>query len=301
MSIVQPKVALLIPAYNCQEELNATVRQLPADEPLHILIVDDGSKPPMQPPPCDPLHTLEIVRNKVNRKVHGALRRGCAILAAQGFPYVARLDAGDFALPGRFQLQRAFLDAHPDVAIVGSAYHLVENGRESHHRYSLDDAQIRKLILFRDQLCHPAVMMRLDAVLAVGNYRDTYPCVEDRDLFVRLLSRFKAANLPEFLTRKVEHSGSVTVRYRRRMLRSLLRLQIASMRPQCVADWAGVTKTLCHWLLPHWLFDWLKLRYLQAFEADPEAAPEAMPPAVLRLAATPAGGPHAGPAGNDGA
>lgn len=300
MSIVPPKVALLIPAYNCQEELNATVRQLPAEEPLHILIVDDGSTPPMQPPPCDPVHTLEIVRNKVNRKVHGALRRGCAILAAQGFAYVARLDAGDFALPDRFRLQRAFLDEHPDVAIVGSAYHLLENGRESHYRYSLDDAQIRKLILFREQLCHPAVMMRLDAVLAVGNYRDAYPCVEDRDLFVRLLSRFKAANLPEFLTRKIEHSGSVTVRHRRRMLTSLLRLQLAYMRPRCAADWAGLAKTACHWLLPHWLFDWLKLRYLHAFEASSEADAEPVPAAVLRLATTPAG-QHTGCTANDGA
>ena len=94
-----PKVALLVPAYNCQEDLNASIRDLPVEEPLHILVVDDGSMPPLVAPPCDPLHSVEIVRNEVNLKIHGALRRGMEVLSARGFAYVARLDAGDFALP----------------------------------------------------------------------------------------------------------------------------------------------------------------------------------------------------------
>ena len=73
-----PKVALLVPAYNCQEDLNASIRDLPVEEPLHILVVDDGSMPPLVAPPCDPLHSVEIVhdfpRNAAGKTLKRTLR-----------------------------------------------------------------------------------------------------------------------------------------------------------------------------------------------------------------------------------
>lgn len=260
-----PRVALLVPAYNCQEDLNASIRDLPLEEPLHILIVDDGSTPPLAAPPCNPVHTVEIVRNEANLKIHGALRRGIKLLSARGFAYVARLDAGDFALPARFSLQRTFLDEHPQVAVVGSAYELVDEKDRliCAFRLPLDDAQIRRFRLLREGLSHPAVMMRVEAVVAVGNYGGSYPCAEDLDLFLRLMDRFEAANLPQFLTRKVEHAKSITVRQRRRMITSVIKLQFLHLRPTCWADWAGIAKSLCQWILPRSFFEEIKLRRLR--------------------------------------
>lgn len=259
------RVALLMPAYNCQADMNASISELPIEEPLHVLIVDDGSTPPLEAPPCHPTHSVRMLRNSVNLKIHGALRRGMEVLHAEGFQYVARLDAGDFALPMRFRLQKDFLDAHPEVAAIGSAVELVsEQGRLlAIWRPPLTDDAIRRFRLLRSTLGHPAVMLRAEAVLAVGNYRDTHPCAEDLDLFLRLMQRFKVANLPRVLGRKVEHTKSITVRQRRQMIVSAIRLQFTHLRPGCWADWAGVAKSVSQLLMPRSVFEVLKLRSMR--------------------------------------
>lgn len=254
------RVALLIPAYNCQAYLNASVAGLPTEEPLHVLIVDDGSTPPLVAPPCDPIHSVEILRNPVNLKIHGALRRGMEVLHARGFGYVARLDAGDFALPGRFRLQRAFLDAHPGVALVGSSIELLAvPGGLGTVRLPESDAVIRCFKLLKMAFSHPAVMMRADAVVAIGNYRDSHPCAEDLDLFLRLMKRYEVANLPQVLTRKIEHRACITVRRRRQMILSTMRLQLAYLRPGSWADWAGLAKSISQLTMPRSAFERMKL------------------------------------------
>jgi hypothetical protein len=51
-----------------------------------------------------------------NGGIERALEAGIDALAARGFRYAARIDAGDLAAPQRLAKQRAYLDAHPRVA-----------------------------------------------------------------------------------------------------------------------------------------------------------------------------------------
>lgn len=296
MNAASPKVALLVAAHNCQDELNASIRELPVDEPLHILIVDDGSTPRLLAPPCDPLHVVELVRNKVSRTQHGALRRGVAMAAARGFAYVARLDVGDLALAGRFRLQREFLDGHPEVAVVGSACQRIEDGRVRALHFPPTDAQIRRFVVLREQLCPGAVMMRVGAVIAVGNYRGCYPCAEDLDLFLRLMNRFKAANLQEVLIRKGEGGGGSTAGQRRQMIASVIRLQLAHLRAACRPDWAGLATVLGDRLMPHRLLERLKRRLPRPHEADGARVAMSVPHAPLCLAAASSAGRQPDPA-----
>jgi glycosyltransferase involved in cell wall biosynthesis len=259
------RVALLLPAYNCQAELNETIAALPEEEPLQVLIIDDGSTPPLTEPPCSPVHQVHILRNEQNLGVHGALRRGIEALHAEGYTYAARLDAGDFALPMRFALQKRFLDDHPSVAVVGSSFELLDQttGLSCIHRMPTDDAALRRFMLLRPGLSHPAVMLRISAVVAVGNYGDAYPCAEDLDLFLRLMQRHEMANLPEVLTRKVENGKSITLRRRRRMIVSTIRLQLRYLRIACWTDWAGIAKSVSQLLVPRPLFEHAKVFCIQ--------------------------------------
>ncbi|MFO1145325.1 MAG: glycosyltransferase [Rhodospirillales bacterium] len=288
MNAAPPEVALLVAAHNCQDALNASIRQLPVDEPLHILIVDDASAPQLLAPPCDPLHVVEMVRNKVSRTKHGALRRAAAMAAARGFAYVARLDPGDIALPGRFRLQREFLDEHSEVAVVGSACRRIDGDRIRQLRFPPADAQIRRLLLLREQLCPAAVMMRAAAVIAVGNYRTCYPGAEDRDLFLRLMSRFEAANLQEPLIQKGKGRGSAG--QRRRMIASVIRLQLAHLRAAWRPDGAALADFLGDRLLPHRQPGRPKLRPRRHREADGGEVAIGAPHVPLRLAAAPSRG-----------
>ena len=45
--------------------------------------------------------------------------------------------------------------------------------------------------------CHPAVMYRRDAAIEVGLYRPDFQHAEDTEFFARLMSRYRAANLPD--------------------------------------------------------------------------------------------------------
>lgn len=258
----QAKIGLLVPAYNCQKELNETIRTLPTEVPLRVLIVDDGSLPPLVAPPYDPGHELDIVRNDKNRGIHHALRRGVELLHAEGIRYVARLDAGDFALPGRFIMQLSFLEQNPEAAIVGSSWEAVdEQGRAIYVcRPPGEDDDIRRFALFRCCLVHPTVMFRVDAVVQVGNYSDRYPCAEDLDLFLRLMRRYQAANLGDVLTRVYRPlTAGISATRRRRMLLSTLRLQWSYLRAGYWTDWAGLVKSLTHLILPRRSVEQLKL------------------------------------------
>src|SRR5207245_11178978 len=70
-------------------------------------------------------------------------------LALARAPIVARLDADDVALPERLARQVAFLDAHPEIGVLGSAAREVNgDGREVRVvRPPEDDAALRRALI----------------------------------------------------------------------------------------------------------------------------------------------------------
>jgi cellulose synthase/poly-beta-1,6-N-acetylglucosamine synthase-like glycosyltransferase len=115
-------------------------------------------------------------------------------------PFVARMDADDVAHPERLATQLAFLESHPDVAVLGSSYQLIDEGGQVMGQVVVPqtDNEIRKALRFRNPICHPSVMLRRDAILRVGGYLGGKNA-EDYDLWLRLAmdQQWKFANLPE--------------------------------------------------------------------------------------------------------
>ena len=62
------------------------------------------------------------------------------------------------------------------------------------------------------------MMLRIDAVRAVGNYRAAYPSAEDLDLFLRLMERYDCANLPELGLYYELNEGGISATRRRRQI-----------------------------------------------------------------------------------
>lgn len=114
-------------------------------------------------------------------------------------PFVARMDADDVSDSERLETQLAYMQANEDVAVLGSAYFLID----SHDRVcgKVDvpetDCAIRKALRFRNPICHPSVMLRREAILAEGGYLGGRNA-EDYDLWLRLAMgrRWRFANLP---------------------------------------------------------------------------------------------------------
>ena len=86
-------------------------------------------------------------------------------LLESGVRFIARIDAGDLALPGRLAKQRAYLDAHPEVAALGTWVDVVS--MTGAHLFSLkpptEPATIRRRRFYRSCFVHPAMMLRTDS------------------------------------------------------------------------------------------------------------------------------------------
>lgn len=101
--------------------------------------------------------------------------------------YVARLDADDIAYQERLSIQVAYLQAHPEVGVVGSDYELLDETGAVVGAVTLPrtDSHIREALLQGNPLCHPAVTFRRQVALDVGGYLGGLHA-EDYDLWCRI-------------------------------------------------------------------------------------------------------------------
>lgn len=117
-------------------------------------------------------------------------------------PFVARMDADDISHPYRLERQLSYMQAHPDVVVLGSNCDLINENSEvvGHTTNPSDDQDIRRSLRYRNPICHPTVMFRREAILAMGGYLGGKHA-EDYDLWVRMANNtsWRFANLPESL------------------------------------------------------------------------------------------------------
>lgn len=138
---------------------------------------------------------VRTVKCPVNRGTGPALQAGLETVTTD---YVAQLDTDDKAFPQRLEVQEAFLDQHPEIAVVGTAVQeFGEGGLGQVRRLPENPARYAKI---NSPLNHPSVMYRREAVVDVGGYQDVH-LMEDYDLWARLLAAgYQLRNLQEPLT-----------------------------------------------------------------------------------------------------
>jgi hypothetical protein len=126
---------------------------------------------------------------------------------------VAFLDHDDLATPRRLELQVVFLEAHPDIGLLGGAMEEIDvRGQTMGIRYvpPTDDAAIRDKLASGSPIVTPSVMARKADLLRVGGFRSQYEASDDYDLWLRLMPYIKFANLPEILVKYRVHSSSLS-------------------------------------------------------------------------------------------
>jgi glycosyltransferase involved in cell wall biosynthesis len=258
-------VAVLMPAYNGQADVERTLASFSEDAPVHVLIVDDGSTPPIVAPDLPNL-SIEVLRMARNGGIEKALQSGIDALAERGFRYAARIDSGDLSVPQRLARQRAYLETHPHVAGLGMWTQVVTRAGEPLFMLTppADPDAIRRLRFYRSCLAHPSMMLRIDAVRAVGNYRADYRSAEDLDLFLRLMERYDCANLPELGLYYELNLGGISATKRRAQVNSTLRLQLRYFNAGNLYDWLGFAKNLLHLVTPYRALQTVKRRLFAA-------------------------------------
>ncbi len=181
---------------------------------FEFVIVDDGSDSPATRRTLESCAAADA-RIRLVRKPHDGLTRSLNFGLQQCVaPIVFRQDSDDISDAWRLAAQHYFLLCHPDVAVVGTAFHCaLENGRifSTIDLPSTPD-QIRSALWQGNVFCHGSVAFRRGAALAVGGYREELPCAQDYDLFWRMSEEYPTANLPEPLYTLRRTSNCVTAR-----------------------------------------------------------------------------------------
>ena len=250
------RVAMLIPAYNpTPGQLERTLRSIDRQRHpnLTIVIVDDGSAPPIAIEPCDFACPIVVDRLAANSGITVALNHGLQRILAEDYDYVARQDVGDVDVGQRIALQAALLDQQPDVAIVGSHVRWVEPDGTPAFTFAApsDHDGIMRRMRSGPAFIHPTVMMRASALRQIGDYSANFPHCEDYELFFRLVQQFRGANIAEVLVDTELNPAGISIPKRRRQLWNRLRTQLTYFAPLSWRSWTGAARTVALLLTPY--------------------------------------------------
>jgi glycosyltransferase involved in cell wall biosynthesis len=191
-----PLVSVLLPVRDGAATLGECLASLRAQtlRDHEVVAVDDGS--------TDATRALLLQAARLDPRVRvlSTPARGIAAalnasLALAGAPLLARMDADDVAHPDRLARQAARLRDDGDVDVLGCRVRLFgERAAGGMHAYVewlnalVDHPAIVRDLLVESPLAHPSVMMRADALRALGGYRD-FDGPEDYDLWLRAHAR----------------------------------------------------------------------------------------------------------------
>jgi glycosyltransferase involved in cell wall biosynthesis len=224
-----PRVTVFVPVYNRAQVLGECLQSVLAQSypDFELLVIDDGSSDGSAEVARglgDP--RIRVVVQERNRGIPATRNHGLEL--AQG-EYLAVVDSDDVSDPRRLALQVAWLDAHPEVAALGSwALRTDASGRRVEAPLLRPTAPrvLRGRVLFASCFKSPTVMART-AVMRRHRYREELVLASDVDLWARLSREHGLANLPRFLVRYraggISHERDAPRReMRRRIAQSLL-------------------------------------------------------------------------------
>lgn len=193
----EPKISVVMPAFNEERTIERAIKSILEQtyENFEFIIVDDGSTDKTDEVLDKFIDTrIKIVTNKFNIGVTKSMNIG--IRASKG-KYIARMDADDYCFPERIERQLEFLEAHPSIAVLGTACYLKDSirGEEFVRVFPLEDSDIKKEMAKYISICQGSVMMRRQAVVQAGLYNEEYSDIEDLELWTRMGVKYKFANL----------------------------------------------------------------------------------------------------------
>ena len=206
-----PAVSVVLPVYNGErhlaEALDSVLAQTFTD--FEFLIIDDGStdgSPALLEAYAKRDSRVRVHRHPVNSGITATLNTGCRLARGR---FVAITNQDDVCLPQRLEKQLAYLEAHPDVSLLGGAAVLInEEGRFLRiKQYPADPALATWSMLFLSSILHPAATIRREILEQVGFYPAGYGGgTEDYALGTRISHVSKLCSLPDVLLRYRLHA-----------------------------------------------------------------------------------------------
>lgn len=204
-----PVVSVVIPTHNRPTEVRRAVASVLAQtmSDLEVIVVDDGSVPPVALGSKDPRVT--VVRHERARGVSEA--RNTAIDAATG-TWVAFLDDDDFWAPDKLERQLTAARASGAGLVYSAAWQISPLGTVVGHLGAPPAAGLTRGLLGTNVIGGPStVVVRRDDVLAAGPFATDLSVLADWDMWLRLSERCRAAPVQHTTTALLVHPGNMQV------------------------------------------------------------------------------------------
>ncbi len=166
-----------------------------------------------------------VISKAVNGGLAAALNTG---LQACEYEYVARMDADDVSLPERFEKQIGYMQAHPEISILGGAIAEFEeeNVLLSERVVPCEHADILAMIKTRNPMNHMTVVYKKSEILALGGYCEDFGKLEDYKLWVdAVIAGVKLHNLSDICVHARVGAGFIERRSSKREIQDWDMLQ----------------------------------------------------------------------------
>jgi glycosyltransferase involved in cell wall biosynthesis len=198
-----PAISVAMSVYNngpyLAEAIESILEQSFGD--FELLVVNDGSTDESRSI-IDGFAARDRRVRAIHQENRGLVPSLNRLLEEARGPLVARMDGDDISLPERFEKQIAFLADNPDHGVIGTWATCIDETGALRGNCGEKPVTHEEMVAGFESgplLCHPSVIMRRDVVRAVGGYRAAYRHCEDYDLWLRLGSVTRLANLRERL------------------------------------------------------------------------------------------------------
>lgn len=199
-------------------------------QPNQVVLVEDGpltkelDKVIMQHKEQFP-QLYEVVKKTQNEGLGLALRTGTKYCE---HPWIMRMDSDDVAVPQRFEIQMNIVAQNDKFAIVGGQVDEFE-GRVSNvvgrRLVPETEEEILKFVKWRNPFNHPTVLLKKEALDAVGGYQP-FGKLEDYYLWVRMISAgYPVLNSPDTLVHMRVDTGMYCRRGDKENLKYILKLR----------------------------------------------------------------------------
>ncbi len=206
-----PDISVIIPYYNRERYIDEAVESVLAQtlQPLEVIIVNDCSSESSRRYLDRYQGRCKIVDLPVNVGLAGA--RNAGIEAAQG-DFMAFLDDDDVWLPHKLEVQRKYMDDHPECGIVHSAAWLFfQDGREECFKaFPLGQMWLAQALMNGYWAIIPSVLARSEVIRAVGGFDVNFRECEDRDFIIRCCAegyRIEGIEEPLIRVRRQDQEG----------------------------------------------------------------------------------------------
>lgn len=204
-------VAVVIPFYNSDGTFPDTLKSVMSQtrKPDEIVVVDDGSDPDKARTLLDLPPQVRVLRMEVNSGIGPA--RQFARSAVQS-EWIAYCDSDDVWLPEKLERQLAMVAANPELDAVHCGTAVSSHGKVVATYTGKPALLTPELILSGGQTIPSCLLIRRDALDAVGGWTSERYLLEDWDLEIRLvLAGVRVGFLPEALVMfRRDGQGNVT-------------------------------------------------------------------------------------------